>query len=251
MHAKFALCLAAVGFATGAWAQSAPPAPPATVAAPPPGVVQLQAVTLSGEQPGPALWEVRRGDHVMWIIGTMAPLPKHAQWQWTDLERVLGRASELLEAPSAPVTAPAGTDIADQIDTYLKTSPALLPTDRAGGVTNGDEPRKVHGEVAFAVGTGGYRSAYVRGDFPVGQSGTLSVAVSESRFKGRFDPVQRQRLGLGLNFTGAAPDGIEPWRRHACLDQQRRSMDPTPGFDISSSLACPGPYPVQAEGDAR
>ena len=154
-------------------------------------------------------------------------------------------------SPSAPVTAPAGTDIADQIDTYLKTSPALLPTDRAGGVTNGDEPRKVHGEVAFAVGTGGYRSAYVRGDFPVGKSGTLSVAVSESRFKGRFDPVQRQRLGLGLNFTGAAPDGIEPWRRHACLDQQRRSMDPTPGFDISSSLACPGPYPVQAEGDAR
>ena len=51
MHAKFALCLAAVGFATGAWAQSAPPAPPATVAAPPPGVVQLQAVTVSGEQP--------------------------------------------------------------------------------------------------------------------------------------------------------------------------------------------------------
>ena len=107
MHAKFALCLAAVGFATGAWAQSAPPAPPATVAAPPPGVVQLQVVTVSGEQPGPALWEVRRGDHVMWIIGTMAPLPKHAQWQWTDLERVLGRASELLEAPSARLKMPA------------------------------------------------------------------------------------------------------------------------------------------------
>ena len=154
-------------------------------------------------------------------------------------------------APGVAAQPVADPGVAAQIDDYLKTSPALLPTDRAGGVTNGDEPRKVHGEVAFAVGTGGYRSAYVRGDFPVGKSGTLSVAVSESRFKGRFDPVQRQRLGLGLNFTGAAPDGIEPWRRHACLDQQRRSMDPTPGFDISSSLACPGPYPVQAEGDAR
>lgn len=106
MHAKFAICLAALAFASGVGAQSASPTPPSTASQPPSTVVQLQAVTVRGEQPGPALWEVRRGDHVMWILGTMSPLPKHADWQWTDLERVLGRASELLEAPSARLKIP-------------------------------------------------------------------------------------------------------------------------------------------------
>ncbi|HET6554039.1 MAG TPA: TraB/GumN family protein [Dyella sp.] len=108
MHAKTAVCLAALLFATGAWAQSDQPAPatPSSVSAPPLGVVQLQAVTVRGEQPGPALWEVRRDEHVMWIIGTLSPLPRHADWQWTKLEKALGRSSELLEAPSARLKMP-------------------------------------------------------------------------------------------------------------------------------------------------
>ena len=89
-------------------------------------------------------------------------------------------------APAATTGAPPNPDIAAQIDTYLKTSPALvLPRDGPGGVTAGDEPRKIHGLVDVAVGTNGYRSAYVRSDIPVGQTGTLSIAVGESRFKGR------------------------------------------------------------------
>lgn len=104
MHAKTVSCLAALCLAGAAAAQTAPPVPSSSPA--PANAVQLQAVTVRGEQPGPALWEVRRGDHVMWIIGTLAPLPRHAEWQWTKLEQALSRSTELLEAPSARLKMP-------------------------------------------------------------------------------------------------------------------------------------------------
>jgi len=107
MHAKTALCMAALMFSSSVLAQNAP-APAGTAPAPPPpsNAVELQTVTVRGEQPGPALWEVRRGTHVLWIVGTLSPLPKHAEWQWTKLETALGRSNELLEAPSARLRMP-------------------------------------------------------------------------------------------------------------------------------------------------
>lgn len=104
MHARTALWLSALLFISGAQAQNAPT--PATPTSAPAAAVDLQTVTVRGEQPGPELWEVRRGDHVLWIVGTLSPLPKHAEWQWTKLEEALGRSSELLEAPSARLKMP-------------------------------------------------------------------------------------------------------------------------------------------------
>ncbi|MFI4964866.1 MAG: hypothetical protein ACHP9T_05805 [Caulobacterales bacterium] len=109
-----------------------------------------------------------------------------------------------------------GPSVADQIDNYLKTSPALTPPrDGASGVTSGEEPRKVHGVVDVAVGTNGYRSAFVQSELPVGKTGTLSIAVGESRFNDRFAsrfggpyayaPGVRQSLGVGLYLGDAAP----------------------------------------------
>ncbi|WP_243049014.1 TraB/GumN family protein [Dyella sp. RRB7] len=111
MHAKIAVGLAALLVTATAWAQSGtlPAQPASTQSSPAPApaaAIQLQTVTVRGEQPGPALWEVRKGDHVMWVIGTLWPLPKHAQWQWTQLEQALARSTELLEAPSAHLKMP-------------------------------------------------------------------------------------------------------------------------------------------------
>lgn len=95
---------------------------------------------------------------------------------------------------------------AEQIDNYLKTSPALvLPTEKATGVTSSEEPRKVHGEVEVAVGTGGFRSAYARADMPVGKTGVVSVAVQQTQFDGRGGGRRGyQNLGLGFAFGDAA-----------------------------------------------
>ena len=119
------------------------------------------------------------------------------------------------EAVATAAAAGAPPSVAEQIDNYLKTSPvAKLPADGAAGVTSGDEPRKVHGMVDVSVGTGGYRSAYVRTDIPLGQSGTASIAFGETRFGnqfggrygGQFAPGARQSFGLGLRFDDAALD---------------------------------------------
>ncbi|MDB5424161.1 MAG: hypothetical protein JWQ29_1577 [Phenylobacterium sp.] len=138
------------------------------------------------------------------------------------LSGLLSVGGPALAAEELVVTAGAKTpSVAAQIDDYLKTSPAIdLPRDAAVGITPGDEPRKVHGVVDVAVGSHGYRSAYVRSDFPVGKTGTLSIAVGETQFKGRFggygyggyggygDRTYRsQNLALGLAFGGADAEG--------------------------------------------
>ena len=130
------------------------------------------------------------------------------------------RAAEpetMATAPAATSGAPPSANaasVADQIDTYLKTSPALaLPKDGAAGVTGAEEPRKVHGVVDVAVGTGGYRSAFVQSDIPVGKTGTLSIAVGQTHFDGRsrggyggYAGGDRQTLALGFGLGGAALD---------------------------------------------
>jgi hypothetical protein len=107
--------------------------------------------------------------------------------------------------PAAPAAAAEPASVADQIDTYMRSSPALaLPREAAPGVTSSAEPRKVHGEASIAVGTGGYRSVYVRSDLPVGKTGTLSIAVQDSRSNGRHGGFYD---GYGGRFGGYGYNG--------------------------------------------
>ena len=72
--------------------------------------------------------------------------------------------------------------MAEQIDAYLKSSPVLQADE---GHVRGVVPRddgKPHGVVEVGVGTGGYRSFYIRSDMPVGDSGRLSVAFADTRY---------------------------------------------------------------------
>jgi hypothetical protein len=146
--------------------------------------------------------------------------------------------------PETVTTAPATSggapmSVADQIDTYLNTSPAAaLPREPATGVTSGEEPRVAHGMVDVAVGSNGYRSAFVRSDLPIGKSGTVSIAVGETRFdgRGRFGSATRQSLGLGL----AVGDGAREQRDPRC----RQTLD---GPDVRSGPQLEGgrPRPCQ------
>ena len=85
MRAIFVLCLCLLcGHA----------AAQATIAAPP----TLDTVLVTGEQPGPGLWKVTRrdSDHVLWILGTQAPLPKTIQWRADDVDKIIGQSQEVL-----------------------------------------------------------------------------------------------------------------------------------------------------------
>ena len=93
----------------------------------------------------------------------------------------------------------------DQIDAYLRSSPALeLPDDQEIEALQDERERKVHGEVGVAIGSRGYRDFYARSDMPIGKTGNLSVAVRETRFNGRFGPHERQGVSLGLALGDAA-----------------------------------------------
>ena len=48
-------------------------------------------VVVSGVLPGPGLWKVSKDDHVMWVLGTQAPLPRRMQWRSAQVEEVLAR----------------------------------------------------------------------------------------------------------------------------------------------------------------
>lgn len=89
------------------------------------------------------------------------------------------------ETPMSTAGAAPDLTVAEQIDLYLKSSPALEtePADTLAGVVVRRD-RKIHGEVSVGVGTGGYRSLYARAEMPVGETGHLSVAVQDTR--GRF-----------------------------------------------------------------
>lgn len=80
-----------LGLPLCAAAQSAEP----QLASPQP-LGQLPEVEVLGEQPGPGLWKVSRGDHVLWILGTLDPVPRQMSWHSRQVDQVLGSAEALL-----------------------------------------------------------------------------------------------------------------------------------------------------------
>jgi len=44
------------------------------------------------------MWTVRRGDHVLWILGTVTPLPKKMVWQPDAVQEVLRQSQEVVPA---------------------------------------------------------------------------------------------------------------------------------------------------------
>ncbi len=61
----------------------------------------LETVVVSGLQSGPDLWKVIKGDNVLWILGTQAPLPKRMEWEPYRVERLISQSQEVILAPSA------------------------------------------------------------------------------------------------------------------------------------------------------
>lgn len=76
-----------------------------------PGEVEapmLDEVVVSGRQPGPGLWQVRKDGHTMWVLGTLDPLPRRMRWDSAAVEAKVASATELVQMPRARVTANVG-----------------------------------------------------------------------------------------------------------------------------------------------
>lgn len=93
-----ALCLCAA--MAPAWSQSdtAPAATQSETAAP-----ELQTVQISGQRPGPGLWKVSTGEHVLWIFGTYSPLPEKMEWRSQQVESILAQSQEYIGIPRVSI----------------------------------------------------------------------------------------------------------------------------------------------------
>jgi len=58
----------------------------------------MEEVVVTGEHEGPRLWKVHKGDHVLWVLGTLTPLPKRLIWQSDSVEAVLQQSQEVVPA---------------------------------------------------------------------------------------------------------------------------------------------------------
>lgn len=80
--------------------------PAATVAGPP--VVDMDTLLVTGTQPGPGMWQVRKGGHVLWILGTQSPLPERMEWQSADVREMLAQADAIVRPPGLSVDSDIG-----------------------------------------------------------------------------------------------------------------------------------------------
>ncbi|HWL62929.1 MAG TPA: TraB/GumN family protein [Steroidobacteraceae bacterium] len=63
--------------------------------------VELDEVLITGERPGPAMWKVTKGDHTLWIMGTLSPMPAKMSWRQKRAEDVIQASGEILAASTS------------------------------------------------------------------------------------------------------------------------------------------------------
>jgi hypothetical protein len=56
----------------------------------------LETILVTGEQPGPGLWKVSKGDSVMWVFATFGQLPKGMAWRSQQVEARIAESQEVL-----------------------------------------------------------------------------------------------------------------------------------------------------------
>jgi uncharacterized protein YbaP (TraB family) len=94
-----ALAIAAVTLHTAGLAAQSPPSGT-------PADAPTEEIIVVGKHEGPRMWRVTKGGHVLWVLGTISPLPKKMIWQSDSVETVLQQTQEVLPAwPSIGVGA--------------------------------------------------------------------------------------------------------------------------------------------------
>ena len=80
----------------------------ASAAEAPPKADDLDEVLIIGEQPGPGLWKVSKGDHVMWVLAAHSPVPKGMTWRSQKVEARIAESQEVLYSGGVDIDAGIG-----------------------------------------------------------------------------------------------------------------------------------------------
>lgn len=93
--ARVACCSMLLGISFAAGTQQA-----ALPAAPSGDLPELETALVIGEQPGPGLWKVTRGDNVLWVLADYGPLPRDMVWRSAQVEARIAESQEVLYPPN-------------------------------------------------------------------------------------------------------------------------------------------------------
>lgn len=94
------LLMLAAPFAAASGPAEAPPAEDEALPEEIDGLKLMDVVVVSGAQPGPGLWKVSRDGRVLWVLGTLWPLPKRMEWNTLEVERRIAASGVLLMPPT-------------------------------------------------------------------------------------------------------------------------------------------------------
>ena len=63
---------------------------------------------VAGTQPGPRMWKIKKGDHVLHVLATVSPLPSRMAWDSAQVEGVIARSQEYIGPPHLAISANVG-----------------------------------------------------------------------------------------------------------------------------------------------
>lgn len=63
---------------------------------------------VGGNQPGPRMWKIKRGEHVLHVLATVTPLPSKMAWDSAQVEGTIARSQEYIRPPHLGISANVG-----------------------------------------------------------------------------------------------------------------------------------------------
>jgi hypothetical protein len=123
---------------------------------------------------------------------------------WADQTAAPAAAPEVVATAAGAPAAPPQAD-ASSLSRWLRDAPPVngLGGQDQDGVIQLRPDRRIHGEVGFGIGTGGYRDAFAAVNMPVGETGRLGVAVQDTQY-GKPWRSEFRSLDVNLALGGAA-----------------------------------------------
>ena len=60
-----------------------------------------EEIVIVGRVQGPPMWQVKNGEHTLWLFGMLTPLPKNLDWDASKVETIVATADGFLPGPNA------------------------------------------------------------------------------------------------------------------------------------------------------
>ena len=87
-----------------AWGQTSSPPLESTVQSAAP-TFEIDTIVVEGLQPGPGMWRISKGDHDLWVMGSLSPLPSEMSWNSDLVESIIRDSQEYIQPPRLMVHA--------------------------------------------------------------------------------------------------------------------------------------------------